>query len=119
MEAQCRREVGDLHRFLVAWMTGAVPRTAAVFARFEGVLADGFALIGPSGVITERVLIVELEAAHGTRRDQGLWARAFSSVAPPRVEQLRVGACEVLGVARHQGEIVDQGGGREQTVDHG
>lgn len=65
MQAQCQREVVELHGFLVDWMTGAVPRSAATFARFADVLADGFALISPRGVITERrPLLRELEAAY-------------------------------------------------------
>lgn len=79
MKVRCRREVRDLHRFFVAWMTGAVARGAAVFARFEGVAAAGFALISPSGVITERTpLIAELEAAHGARKGQGFQIRVRS-----------------------------------------
>ena len=54
MQAQCQREVVELHGFLVNWMTGAVPRSAAAFARFADVLADGFVLISPRGEITER-----------------------------------------------------------------
>jgi hypothetical protein len=69
MQAQCQREVVELHGFLVNWMTGAVPRSAAAFARFADVLADGFALISPRGEITERrALLRELEAAHGAHR---------------------------------------------------
>lgn len=76
METQCRLEVSDLHRFFVAWMTGAVPRDDATFARFVSVAAAGFALISPSGVLTERApLIAELEAAHGARKDQGFQIR--------------------------------------------
>jgi hypothetical protein len=68
--------VSDLHRFFVAWMTGGAPRNAATFARFVDVVADGFALISPSGVITERApLIAELEAAHGARKGQGFQIR--------------------------------------------
>jgi hypothetical protein len=66
MQAQCQREVVELHGFLVDWMTGAVPRSAAAFARFADVLADGFALISPRGEVRERrQLLRELEAAHG------------------------------------------------------
>jgi hypothetical protein len=69
MQAQCQREVVELHGFLVNWMTGAVPRSAAAFARFADVLADGFALISPRGEITERrALLRELEAVHGAHR---------------------------------------------------
>jgi hypothetical protein len=68
MQAQCQREVVELHGFFVDRMTGAIPRNAASFARCADVLADGFALIGPHGVITERrPLLRELEAAHGVR----------------------------------------------------
>jgi hypothetical protein len=69
MQAQCQREVVELHGFLVDWMTGAVPRSAAAFARFADVLADGFTLISPRGDITERrALLRELEGVHGAHR---------------------------------------------------
>jgi hypothetical protein len=69
MQAQCQREVVELHGFLVDWMIGAVPRSAATFARFADVLADGFALISPRGEFTERrALLRELEGAHGAHR---------------------------------------------------
>jgi hypothetical protein len=69
MQAQCQREVVELHGFLVGWMTGAAPRSAAVFARFADVLADGFVLISPRGEITERrALLRELESVHGAHR---------------------------------------------------
>ena len=72
MQAQCQREVVELHGFLVGWMTGALPRSAATFARFADVLADGFALISPRGVVTERrQLLRELEAAYGAHTGNG------------------------------------------------
>jgi hypothetical protein len=76
MQAVCQREVVELHGFLVDWMTGAVPRSAAAFARFADVLADGFILIGPRGAITERrAMLRELEAAHGVHRADDLGFR--------------------------------------------
>ena len=66
--AACQAEVAGLHRFFVGWMTGALARDAETYARFTDVVADGFALISPRGVVTERAaLIAELEAAHGGR----------------------------------------------------
>lgn len=70
MQAQCQREVVELHGFLMDWMTGAAPRTAATFARLADVLADGFTLVSPRGVITERrPLLRELEAAYRVHGD--------------------------------------------------
>ena len=67
MEQNCEREVTDLHRFFVDWLSGALPKTEAAFARCSDVLAEGFALISPRGVLTERAaLIGELKAAHGS-----------------------------------------------------
>lgn len=64
----CVREVYDLHRFFVDWMTGVLPREAEVFRRFTEVMAADFVIIGPRGIVTERdALIDELEAAHGVR----------------------------------------------------
>ncbi len=72
--AACGAEVAGLHRFFVGWMTGAVARDAATYARFTGAVADGFALISPGGTVTEReALIAELEAAHGQRAAFDIW----------------------------------------------
>ncbi len=72
--AACGAEVAGLHRFFVGWMTGAVARDATTFARFTDVVADGFALIGPGGTVSEREpLIAELEAAHGGRPAFDIW----------------------------------------------
>lgn len=72
--AACEAEVAGLHRFFVGWMTGAVARDTTTYARFTDVVADGFALIGPGGVVTEReALIAELEAAHGQRAAFDIW----------------------------------------------
>lgn len=72
MIESCEREVIELHRFFVAWMTGALPPDDTVFARVAGVLAEGFLLISPRGVIAERgALLQELSAAHGRRADTG------------------------------------------------
>lgn len=72
--AACEAEVAGLHRFFVGWMTGAVARDAAIYARFIDAVADGFALISPGGTATEReALIAELEAAHGGRAAFDIW----------------------------------------------
>ncbi|MFQ5973360.1 MAG: hypothetical protein ACE5Q3_13605 [Alphaproteobacteria bacterium] len=68
MEQACRSEVEDLHRFFVEWMSGSLPRTREAFARVTDVIAPGFLIVSPAGVVTERApLIAELDAAHGRR----------------------------------------------------
>lgn len=71
-EAAGRAEIEDLHRFLVGWLGGTLPRTEAAFAAFASVLAPDFAIVGPRGVVTERAaLLSELEAAHGVHAGPG------------------------------------------------
>ena len=71
-EAVGRAEIDELHRFLVGWLGGTLPRTEAAFAAFASVLAPDFAIVSPRGVVTERAaLLGELEAAHGVHGGPG------------------------------------------------
>ena len=66
MEAQCEREVRGFHAFLRDWLAGAVPRSAATFARFSGAMDAGVEVIGPRGTVTPRAALVdEFEGLHG------------------------------------------------------
>ena len=71
-KAAGRAEIEELHRFLVGWLGGTLPRTEAAFAAFASVLAPDFAIVSPRGVVTERAaLLGELEAAHGVHGGPG------------------------------------------------
>ena len=66
MEDRCRREVVELHRFFQDWFNAELPDDDASFHRFDGVLAEDFEIIGPTGNRTERVgLIPALRSGHG------------------------------------------------------
>ncbi len=85
MDVACGREVTDLHVFLQAWLAGTVPRDAATFVRFEGVIGDGFLIISPLGTITERAaLLSEFEASHGVLAGQAtdfrIWIENYRCV---------------------------------------
>ncbi len=70
LQPDCAAEVEDLHRFLAAWMTGALAKTESAFARFRDVLDENFVIISPRGAVTRReALSDELWAAHGVHRD--------------------------------------------------
>jgi len=72
MEKGCEAEVLDLHQFFVEWLTGAFPRTEESFARFSDGMAEGFVFINPSGVLSEKAVMVrDGEAAHGVHKDTG------------------------------------------------
>lgn len=61
-----RAEIEGLHDFLVGWLGGTLPRTAATFAQFTGVVAPEFIIIGPTGEATEgMVLMAGLEDGYG------------------------------------------------------
>lgn len=59
LEERCEKEVVELHAFFEGWFNGSIPDTDESYSRFTGVLADGFAIIGPSGNLTERQELVE------------------------------------------------------------
>ncbi len=66
MDAEIKAEVEEFHRILVAWFTGAVPRTEDAYAGISGVLSDDFALVSPRGGLAEgKGLIAGMESAHG------------------------------------------------------
>ncbi len=66
MEDRCRREVVELHRFFQDWFNAELPDDAAGFARFEGVLADDFEIISPTGYLVERAAVLAaVRAGHG------------------------------------------------------
>ena len=47
-------EIVELHQFFVDWFTGKLSHSESGFARFAEVIADGFTIISPQGVMTER-----------------------------------------------------------------
>ena len=72
MEADCEREVVELHDFLRDWLAGALPREASAFERFRAVIGDGLLVISPRGTMTGRDdLLREFESIHGALRDAG------------------------------------------------
>lgn len=76
MFEQCKREIGELHDFFEVWFTGALANTDEQFARFADVMAEGFAIISPSGALSERpALLASLRAAHGRQPDLRIWTQ--------------------------------------------
>ena len=68
MFEQCKAEIEELHRFFVAWMTGACAKDEASYDRVRSVLAPDFVIISPNGVTTRcESLLDELYAAHARR----------------------------------------------------
>ena len=66
MESRCEKEIIELHRFFVEWMTGELPRTDAAFARAADVLADGITMITPEAeVMGCEPLLGAIKTAHG------------------------------------------------------
>jgi len=63
-------EIRDLHRFLVGWLGGQLPRTAEAFSRFSDVFDPDFAIFAPNGIVVRRDdLVRNLESAHGGYAD--------------------------------------------------
>ncbi len=73
MAERCQREVVELHAFFVDWFSATLPPTEQAFSRCESVLAAGFAMISPRGVVSERRdLLRELRDGHGGRAASGV-----------------------------------------------
>lgn len=76
MIEQCKTEICQLHDFFQAWFTGALANTDENFTRFAAVMAAGFAIINPSGKLTERpALLTGLRAAHGRQPGIRIWTQ--------------------------------------------
>lgn len=76
MVEQYKTEICQLHDFFGAWFTGALANTDENFARFADVMAEGFAIISPSGKLTERpTLLTGLRAAHGRQPGIRIWTQ--------------------------------------------
>lgn len=72
MEAECRREIEQLHRFFEDWFSGRVPAEDGVFSRLSGVLADDFLLILPDGLrVGREALLTRLRARHAAYAGTG------------------------------------------------
>lgn len=76
MFTQCKAEICELHDFFQAWFSGTLANTDEHFARFAGVMADGFAIISPNGALAERpALLTGLRAAHGRQPGIRIWTQ--------------------------------------------
>jgi hypothetical protein len=84
MESRCEQEVRELHQFFEDWFNGRLPPTDEAFRRFESVMAEGFLIISPDGVLSERA-----ELVHRLRQAHGIW-RENSRPGRIWIENLRV-----------------------------
>ena len=72
MREVCKKEITELHRFFVDWMTGALPRSADAFARVADALADDMTMINPEGeVMACPPLLTALDGAHAVFKEPG------------------------------------------------
>ncbi len=84
--AACAREIEQLHDFFEQWFGAELPATNAASARFEGVLADDFTIIGPDGEeVGRRQILERVNSAHGSKRGQGfrIWIEDIRSREAP------------------------------------
>ena len=67
MEEKCKHEVVALHQFFQAWFNGELARDEQRFARFAGVLEEGFEMVSPGGKTLDRAAVLAgVEGAHGS-----------------------------------------------------
>lgn len=59
LEDRARREIEELHHFFQQWFNGTVENTDEVYARFTGVLAEGFVIVSPDGQLRERTAVID------------------------------------------------------------
>ncbi|AUV82370.1 hypothetical protein C2R22_12550 [Salinigranum rubrum] len=79
---QCRREVDELHAFFELWFVGELPQQRTELRRFEGVLAEDFRMIQPSGLTRSRDgIVADVFDAHGAHEDVTVETSTFE----PRV----------------------------------
>jgi hypothetical protein len=68
LRARCEDEVLELHRFFGEWYRGDHDLAGEAFSRASDVLAEGFHLISPEGVVTARGDVLgRLRAVHGSK----------------------------------------------------
>jgi len=74
--ANYQREIIELHQFFTDWFAGRLSQSEVHFARFSQVIADGFALITPDGVLIERDTLQDrIFAGYGQRPDFHVWIK--------------------------------------------
>lgn len=67
MEANCKNEIVELHRFFEEWFKGLLPNSPENLARFTSVLGREFEIIDPDGERTDReTLCANMIKAHGS-----------------------------------------------------
>jgi hypothetical protein len=73
MDDQARKEVAEIHEFLQDWFNGSIGNDDQIYRRFAGVMAEGFQLISPGGMVTDRDAMLDgVRGAHGRERDARL-----------------------------------------------
>jgi hypothetical protein len=71
-----QREIVELHQFFEAWFTGKLSQTETDYTRFAQVMATGFTMVSPDGVLLDRdPLLKSLYDAHNKRRDTRIWIK--------------------------------------------
>jgi hypothetical protein len=69
-----RAEIVELHDFFQGWLSGSLPASETVFARFADTMDANFAIITPGGELVERaVLLRSLRSAHASRPGLRIW----------------------------------------------
>lgn len=73
-EERCKKEVAELHQFFQDWFQGKLDDTDEAFARFGGVMAEGFEIISPAGKAMKRdVILGAVRGGHGNEPDANIW----------------------------------------------
>lgn len=68
MEAECRKHIVDLHRFIESWMKGEIEKSREKFGYFENELDEHFVIIHPSGRSQSKLeMINDFWGAHGVQ----------------------------------------------------
>lgn len=109
LEARCRSEIVELHRFLEAWSNAELPATDEAFFRFERALAPSFWLIGPDGEQAGREPIVA-----AIRAARGRWQGGRIRIENVRLHQAAAGLA--LATYEEWHEVDGETTGRLSTV---
>lgn len=68
MEAECRKNIEDLHKFIEAWLMGSIEKSKQTFQYFDDALDEKFVIIHPDGKLqTKPEIINDFWNAYGVQ----------------------------------------------------
>ena len=71
---RCEQEIIDIEEFFEGWISGRLDSSDETFARFSGLLAPAFNIVGPTCILLTRIELLEyMRNQHGTDPQTSRW----------------------------------------------